>query len=41
MNLSLKWLNEFVKTDVSPREMSEALTMSGSKVEGYEIEGED
>lgn len=40
MNLSLKWLNEFVKTDVSPREMSEALTMSGSKVEGYEIEGE-
>lgn len=40
MNLSIKWLNEFTKVNVSPREFAEAMTMSGSKVEGYEIEGE-
>lgn len=39
MNLSKKWLNEFVLIDASPRDFSEALTMSGSKVEGYETEG--
>lgn len=42
MNLSIRWLKEFVDTDenMTPREFSEAMTMSGSKVEGYEIEGE-
>ena len=42
MNLSMRWLKEFVDTDenMTPREFSEAMTMSGSKVEGYEIEGE-
>ncbi len=40
MNLSLKWLREFVDINAEPREFSEAMTMSGSKVEGYEIEGE-
>lgn len=41
MNLSMRWLKEFVDIgNISPREFSEALTMSGSKVEGYEIEGE-
>ncbi len=40
MNLSMKWLNEFVDVNMPPREFSEAMTMSGSKVEGYEIEGE-
>lgn len=39
MNLSMRWLNEFVDIHVSPREFSEAMTMSGSKVESYEIEG--
>ena len=39
MNLSMKWLHEFVKIDMEPREFSEAITISGSKVEGYEIEG--
>jgi phenylalanyl-tRNA synthetase beta chain len=34
MNLSRKWLNEFVKIDVSDREFAEAMTLSGSKVEG-------
>ena len=33
MLLSRKWLNEFVKTDVSDREFDEAMTLSGSKVE--------
>ena len=34
MNLSRKWLNEFVKIDVPDREFAEAMTLSGSKVEG-------
>lgn len=42
MNLSMKWLHEFVPVDDMPiRDFCEALTMSGSKVEGYEIEGEE
>ena len=40
MNLSMKWLNDYVKIDVEPHEFAQAMTMSGSKVEGYEIEGE-
>lgn len=35
MNLSLKWLKEFVDIDVTPREYAADLTMSGSKVETY------
>lgn len=34
MNLSRKWLDEFVKIDVPDREFAEAMTLSGSKVEG-------
>ncbi|MEG2295310.1 MAG: phenylalanine--tRNA ligase subunit beta, partial [Oscillospiraceae bacterium] len=41
MNLSMKWLSDFVRVDVSPRVFSEAMTMSGSKVEGYKIEGSE
>ena len=33
MNLSRKWLNEFVELDTPDREFAEAMTMSGSKVE--------
>lgn len=40
MNLSMKWLNEYTKAEMPPKEFAEAMTMSGSKVEGYEIEGE-
>lgn len=40
MNLSLKWLKEFVDIgNIAPRDFSEAMTMSGSKVELFEIEG--
>ncbi len=41
MHLSMKWLNDYVKIDNTPRAFTEAMTMSGSKVEGYEIEGEE
>ena len=40
MNLSMKWLKDFVDIDVSPREFAEKMTMSGSKVEKYTVEGE-
>ncbi len=39
MNLSMKWLGDYVKADMPIKEYCHALTMSGSKVEGYEIEG--
>ena len=40
MNLSLRWLKEFVDIgNIAPRDFSEAMTMSGSKVEMFEIEG--
>ncbi len=33
MNLSRKWLNEFVQIDAGDKEFAEAMTLSGSKVE--------
>ncbi|MFZ2540086.1 MAG: phenylalanine--tRNA ligase subunit beta [Oscillospiraceae bacterium] len=41
MDLSMKWLKDYVTIDAKPREFAHAMTMSGSKVEGYEIEGEE
>ncbi len=42
MNLSMRWLSDFVKLEgVAPREYSEKMSVSGSKVEGWEIEGEE
>ena len=41
MNLSREWLNEFVEVNASDKEFAEAMTLSGSKVEVTEIEGED
>lgn len=41
MLLSLKWLNEFITPpDYAPEKYVADLTMSGSMVEGYKIEGE-
>ena len=38
MKLSRKWLNEFVDlSDIGDKEFSDAMTMSGSKVEGTEV----
>ena len=34
MNLSRKWLNEFVTVDVNDKDFAEEMTLSGSKVEG-------
>ena len=39
MKLSMKWLTDFVKVDVGLRDFSEAMSMSGTKVEGYESTG--
>ncbi len=39
MNLSMRWLADYVKADVPIKDYCHALTMSGSKVECYEVEG--
>lgn len=39
MNLSMKWLSDYVTIEDDPRSFSHKMTMSGSKVEGYEKEG--
>ena len=45
MNLSRKWLNEFVDgvsvSDINDREFAEAMTLSGSKVETFEDLGKE
>ena len=41
MLLSRKWLNEFVPVDAGDREFAEAMTLSGSKVEVTEVEGQE
>ncbi len=41
MDLSIRWLKEFVDVDYQPKEFAERLTMTGSKVEGYSKEGEE
>ena len=39
MNLSKKWLNDYVELDVSDKQFADDMTISGSKVEGFETEG--
>jgi len=41
MDLSKKWLNDYVTIDVPDRDYAEDLTISGSKVESYHHEGEN
>ena len=41
MVLSKRWLQDYLKLDVSDKDFAAALTLSGSKVEGYETEGEE
>ena len=42
MNLSMRWLKEFVPLDEMPiRDFTEAVTISGCKVESWEKEGEE
>ena len=35
MDLSMRWLNDYVKTDMSIKDFAAGITMSGSKVETY------
>ena len=42
MNLSMRWLQEFVDLPkMKLRDFTEAMTLSGSKVESWKTEGED
>ena len=41
MNLSLKWLSEYVAIDVNAKEYCDRMTDTGSKVEGYEMLSEN
>ncbi|MBE6994701.1 MAG: phenylalanine--tRNA ligase subunit beta [Ruminococcaceae bacterium] len=41
MKMPYKWLNEYVKIDVTPKEFASRMTMTGSKVEGWEQIGEN
>lgn len=42
MNLSLKWLHDFTNTNgITTKEYCDRMTDTGSKVEGYEVMGED
>lgn len=41
MNLSMKWLHDYVDIDVPIREFTEGMTMSGSKVESYDSLGDE
>ena len=41
MNLPMSWLNDYMDIDVEPKEYSDRLTMTGSKVEGYETMGDE
>lgn len=40
MKAPLNWLKDYVDIDVTTKEFSDAMTMSGSKVEGIEVQGE-
>ncbi len=40
MDLSLRWLADYVDTGVTPKQFCDAMTMSGSKVEGYSAEAD-
>ena len=41
MNLSREWLSEFTDIKATDKEYCDAMTLSGSKVEGYEVTGKE
>ena len=41
MNLSKRWLNDYVTLGVTDKEFADLMTMSGSKVEAVNVEGEN
>ncbi len=40
MKLPMSWLNDYTKVGVTPKEYCDAMTLSGSKVDGYEMIGQ-
>jgi phenylalanyl-tRNA synthetase beta chain len=41
MKVPLNWLKDYVDINVTPEDFSDAMTISGSKVEGIEVQGEE
>ena len=41
MKLSREWLGEYTRIDASDKDYCDAMTMSGSKVEGWEVTGSE
>ena len=42
MNLSMNWLHDFTNTDgITAKAFADRMTDTGSKVEGFEVLGED
>jgi len=41
MKAPISWLKDYVDINVSSKELADAMTMSGSKVEGIEVQGEE
>ncbi|MBQ6624664.1 MAG: phenylalanine--tRNA ligase subunit beta [Clostridia bacterium] len=41
MNLSKKWLSDYISLNVTDKEFADGMTLSGSKVEGFEKEGSE
>ena len=41
MKVGVEWLKDYADIDVDVKELSEILTMTGSKVEEYESKGND
>lgn len=41
MNVPLSWLKDFTTIEVTPKAYADAMTMSGSKVEGIAVQGEE
>ncbi|MGM9973526.1 MAG: phenylalanine--tRNA ligase subunit beta [Clostridiaceae bacterium] len=41
MKVPYKWLKDYVQVDISPEELADKLTLSGSKVEEIIVEGEE
>ena len=41
MNLPMSWLNDYMDIDVEPKVYADRLTMTGSKVEGWESAGDE
>ena len=40
MKAPINWLKDYVDINVSSKELADAMTLSGSKVEGIEVQGE-